>query len=71
MTSEARPRQHRIVNPEHAIACLRRLVAAWERGCLLHPQVAADKRAEFLGALREAERLLDQRASEGTAHADV
>lgn len=31
MSSEARPRQRRIVNPEHLDALLRRIVAAWKQ----------------------------------------
>lgn len=31
MSSEARPRQRRLVNPEHLDAILRRIVAAWHQ----------------------------------------
>jgi len=41
-------RQHPIVNPEKAVACLRRLVKAWDR----------DDREAFIETIAEAHRLL-------------
>ncbi len=53
MTSEARPRSRRIVNPEHCDHALRRIVNAW-----LRPDVDLRKESELRAAMADAQRLL-------------
>ncbi len=53
MTSEARPRQRRIVNPEHLEDATRAIVNAW-----LRPDVDLRKESELRAAIESAQRLL-------------
>lgn len=53
MTSEARPRQRRIVNPEHLDHAMRRILNAWMR-----PDVDLRRETELRAAIENAQRLL-------------
>jgi len=62
MTSEHRPRQHPIMNPEAAAAVLRQLVAGWD----------TDDQDAFVRALAEARRLLGRLSmTEPAIHAAI
>ncbi len=53
MTSEARPRQRPIVNPEHLHQALRDIVNAW-----LRPSVDLRRDADLTAVITHAQRLL-------------
>lgn len=61
MASEARPRQHPLVNPEHATTLLRRIVEAWDEGgesdrAMVQLTDAINEARQLLGLERRSQR---------------